>query len=60
MKWILFIIAFNINGQGVLIQHPTPTTMDECFAKREQVVESLGRPIVGYQAVCVATTEKSA
>lgn len=28
-------------------------TMDECFDAREQLIETIGRPIVNYQAVCV-------
>jgi len=28
--------------------------MDECFHAREKIVEMTGRPVINYQAICVA------
>ena len=30
-------------------------SLDDCMAHREYVVQEIGRPIINYQVVCVAT-----
>jgi hypothetical protein len=29
------------------------SSMDECFANRDKIVEQMGRPIMNYQAICI-------
>jgi len=33
-------------------------TMAECFERREELVQFMGRPIVNYQAVCIIEKDK--
>jgi len=30
--------------------------MNECFKARERVVKEIGKPIIDYQAICIAKT----
>lgn len=55
-EWILvLIIAFQ--GQMQVVIPSIHSTMDKCFAAREDVVEMIGRPIAGYQAVCILSSD---
>ena len=50
--WALIVIVW-MNGQWGFVEDSIHLKMDECFARREELVEKFGRPIVDYQAVCV-------
>jgi len=52
MIYILVLIGV-LNSTAEVQTLGTFTTMDQCFDAREKVVESIGRPIINYQAVCV-------
>jgi len=52
MIYVLVLIGV-LNSTAEVETLGTFTTMQECFQAREQVVESIGRPIINYQAVCV-------
>ena len=56
MVWVLMLIAvesntFYFKALGV------HDRMDDCLGARAVVVEELGRPIVNYQALCIATDQ---
>lgn len=53
MTWLLFIITLTFDGP-IYEYEGAYLTMDECFDAREIIVEEYGRPIINYQAVCVA------
>jgi len=38
----------------MLAEVGTYDSMDACFNDRDMVIEKIGRPIINYQAVCVA------
>jgi len=50
--WTLLIVVW-LDKQWAMIEDSTHKDMDACMARREEVVELLGRPIKDYQAVCV-------
>jgi len=53
MTWIL--VALFVSGPSLQAQAVDQyDTMQECFAARESLVKQLGKPIVDYQAICVA------
>lgn len=53
MKWVLIFIG--IAGNDIIVSDvATFERMDLCFEERDHIIETLGRPIVNYQAVCVA------
>ena len=49
------IILISISGSGdfTLTDVDQFETLSECFEERELLVESIGRPIVNYQVICV-------
>lgn len=51
MQWIMFLILFN--GQ-IVTNGEMYDKMEDCFTAREIAVERIGRPIIGYQVICVA------
>ena len=53
MIYILFLLQ--VSGD-VFSAQPVQTfdNMDDCFAARNVLVQQIGRPIVNYQAICVA------
>jgi len=54
MTWTLFIITLTANGYSIQTVD-THASMAQCFAQREHIVRSLGKPIHNdYQAVCVS------
>lgn len=55
MIWVLFFIGI-VDLQTPPKMGPVAVyqTMEDCFVARDKIVEKLGKPIVGYQAVCVA------
>lgn len=53
MTYILFLIVLNAGGIFTATEVETFTNMTKCFEGREILVESIGRPIKNYQAVCV-------
>lgn len=56
MKWVLLFIG--LSGEEILVGHvETYNTMDACFEEREQIIETVGRPIINYQAICIAKVE---
>ena len=48
------LVNMNIYSQPLGIY----SSMDDCFVAREILVESVGRPIKNYQAVCVNGTDE--
>jgi len=56
MTWILFVIF--VNGSQYYVQPDSVyQEMESCFARREQIVEEVGKPIINYQAVCIAVDQ---
>lgn len=55
--FVLIVVIVNSYGLGIQ-QQGIFDTMAECFDAREEIVESLGRPIQNYQAVCVHFVEE--
>lgn len=53
MNFVLFLILISVNGDFTLTDVDRFETLSECFEGRELLVESVGRPIVNYQAICV-------
>jgi len=53
MEWILFVIILTFDGPQYEMLG-TFDSMEDCFEQRELVVKELGKPIINYQAVCVA------
>jgi hypothetical protein len=53
MKWVLVWIALNHHPLHTVSEQGRYDTMRECFDVREQIVDSVGKPIVNYQVVCV-------
>jgi hypothetical protein len=56
MKFILVFILLTSTGPKISVVGEY-STMNACFEKRELIVEFMGRPIQGYQAVCVIDPE---
>ena len=54
MKWILVWIALSNHPLHKIIEVDRYDKMNECFKAREQLIERVGKPIVNYQAICVA------
>ena len=57
MAWFLVIIMLTPLDEGnppLVANGGVFKTMNECFVARDGVIEKLGRPIINYQAVCVA------
>ena len=53
MKWILVtILVFSQEEVTTVYSDPFPN-MDSCFNERDSIIESFGRPIINYQAICV-------
>ena len=50
--WALLVIVW-MNGEWAMVEDSIHAKMDECFLRRDELVEQFGRPIVDYQAVCV-------
>lgn len=55
MIHILFVIWLTVEGANIAVFGAYPT-MSECFEKHDALVEEIGRPIINYRPVCVATT----
>ena len=53
MKWVLVFIVLTTD-EVMLAEVGTYDSMDACFNDRDMVIEKVGRPIINYQAVCVA------
>ena len=47
------LFKFNISAEPLGVYEK----LDRCFEEREKVVESIGRPIVNYQALCIRWRE---
>lgn len=57
IHYIMFVIAF-VGDSGVATMHQYDevySTMIECFEERDKVVKKMGRPIINYQVICIAT-----
>ena len=55
MLWVLFFVGIvELQQPAVLRPVGIYKTMDDCFTAREMLIEKLGRPVISYQAVCVA------
>ena len=57
MVWFLVLVFLQPLDQGMppsFANGGVFKTMDECFTARDRAIEELGRPIINYQAVCVA------
>jgi len=56
MKWLLVMLVASAVSPNSLDTHHLGVynSMNACFEAREAIVEIQGRPIVGYQVVCVA------
>jgi len=52
MTYALVIIKLYM-GSFMVMKETDYATMDQCFDRRDQIVESIGRPIVNYQVVCI-------
>jgi len=52
MKWVLVYIVLTADFAKLAI-YGTYYTMPECFDAREQLVESVGKPIINYQVICI-------
>jgi hypothetical protein len=53
MKWVLIFIG--LTGKDVVVAEVgVYNALDLCFHEREVIVEGMGRPIINYQAVCIA------
>ena len=53
------LVLVMITVDGLYTEHVgTYNSMQKCFEQRELVVEELGRPIVGYQAICIQAPVK--
>ena len=52
MKWILIYIVLTADF-AKLAQYETYDTMPECFDAREKLVETVGKPIINYQIICI-------
>jgi len=57
MIWILFVIALG-DTQYYVKPDSVHDSFESCMAQREVVVEQIGRPIIDYQAVCIAKKTK--
>jgi hypothetical protein len=57
MKWILVLIVLTADNEVIKKLEEYPSML-ACFEAREQVVESIGKPIVDYQVLCVPKGEK--
>lgn len=53
MNFILVLVVLTGGSAEVSILDATPMRMDECFDRRDKVIEMLGRPIKNYQVVCI-------
>ena len=53
---LIFITVFNFK----IVTEPVATfsELDDCFEARELLVETVGRPIRNYQAICVLWDEE--
>lgn len=57
MVWFLVLIFLQPLDKGMppaFANGGVFQSMEACFAARDRAVEELGRPIINYQAVCVA------
>lgn len=55
---MLFVIL--VSGTEYYVQPDSMhMTMEECFQRRELIVQMVGEPIVNYQAVCIAVEQGS-
>lgn len=54
MKWILIWISLNNHSLHTSTEMGRFNSMVECFDAREQLVQKVGKPIINYQAICVA------
>ena len=54
MTWILFVIMINSQGYATKVDS-FHEEMDKCFERRQEIVRTLGTPIINYQAICVRT-----
>lgn len=54
MQWILvglLVQASQLYTKPIAVHE----SLDDCMAHREYVVQNIGRPIINYQVICVAT-----
>jgi len=58
MIYTLLLISAIGGGDYNLTTISYFTRLDHCFEYRELIVEEVGRPIINYQAICVATEEE--
>lgn len=57
MNYILVLILMTSRGPELAVGGEFKT-MAECFERREELVQFMGRPIVNYQAVCIIEKDK--
>ena len=57
MKFVLIIVFLGSNSMTVSKPEPY-ANMDDCFDRRDDMVETIGRPIVNYQAVCIISDNR--
>ena len=52
--WVLFVILLEADRYIVAPRGIFPT-MDDCFAARQNVVQSAPQPKINYEAICIQT-----
>ena len=53
MIWILFVIL--VNGDTFYTAPDSiHNSMESCVERRAQIVDEVGRPVINYDAVCIA------
>lgn len=58
MKYILVLIAL-MGDTPISDKEGVYDTMNECFDAREIMVEKIGRPIIGWQAICILKPQET-
>ena len=54
MEWVLvFMALIGTQGQLVVEQGDTYSSMTDCFEEIDKIVEHVGRPIVNYRVTCI-------
>jgi hypothetical protein len=51
MTYVLVLITLFVSPETQYVGEYQ--TLSDCFAEREELVKSIGRPIINYQAVCI-------
>ena len=51
-EWVLFVVVAFGDSYSMTVEGKYES-MEHCMLQREAVVESIGRPLINYQVVCV-------